>query len=140
PARATASAASATASLAAGATPRAIPTGAALYMALVQFLFVTTWTVYAIYLPKLLADAGLPPAWTPWILIFDQVVFMATDIWVGLGADRAQRTLARLGPMIVGLTAASCLAFMLLPHAAHLGAAAPAVGLALILVWAATSS
>src|SRR4029450_11649232 len=136
PARATASAASATASLAAGATPRAIPTGAALYMALVQFLFVTTWTVYAIYLPKLLADAGLPPAWTPWILIFDQVVFMATDILVGLRAH--QRPCARLGPVIVGLTAASCLAFMLLPHAAHLGAAAPAVGLALILVWAAT--
>ena len=119
---------------------RAIPTGAALYMALVQFLFVTTWTTYVIYLPKLLAEAGLPPAWTPWILVFDQVVFMATDIWVGLGADRAQRTVGRLGPLIVGLTLVSCIAFLLLPHAARLGAAAPAAGLALILVWAATSS
>jgi hypothetical protein len=140
PATATASRASATAGAAAAVAPRAIPTGAALYMALVQFLFVTTWTVYAIYLPKLLAEAGLSPAWTPWILILDQVVFMATDIWVGLGADRAQRTVGRLGPMIVGLTAASCAAFLLMPHVVHLGAAAPAVGLGLILVWAATSS
>jgi MFS family permease len=140
PVAATVATSTASAAASPGATHRAIPTGAALYMALVQFLFVTTWTVYAVFLPKLLTQAGLPPAWTPWILIFDQVVFMATDIWVGLGADRAQRTVGRLGPMIIGLTAVSCIAFLLMPHVVHLGAAAPWVGIALILVWAATSS
>ena len=37
-----------------------VPAGAALYMALVQFLFVTTWTIYVIFLPKLLESVGLP--------------------------------------------------------------------------------
>jgi MFS family permease len=116
------------------------PNGAAIYIALVQFLFVTTWTIYVIFLPRLLEQAGLPAAWTPWILILDQLVFMAADVATGVFADRVQGRLARLGPWIVGSTALSCAAFLLLPHAALLGSAAPALGLALILVWTTTSS
>ncbi len=42
-------------------SPRpAVPTGAAIYIAMVQFLFVTTWTIYVIFLPGLLQSAGLP--------------------------------------------------------------------------------
>src|SRR5689334_8617812 len=55
---------------------RTIPAGAALYMAVVQFLFVTSWTTYVIYLPQLLATAGLPARYTPWVLLIDQLVFM----------------------------------------------------------------
>lgn len=117
-----------------------VPTGAAIAIALVQFLFVTTWTVYVIYLPRLLESAGLPAAWTPWVLVLDQLVFMAADVACGLFADRVQRKLGRFGPLIVGWTAVSCVAFLLLPHAALLGDAAPAVGLVLILVWTTTSS
>lgn len=118
----------------------AVPAGVALYMAVVQFLFVTTWTIYVIYLPKLLEAAGLPASLTPVILIIDQLVFMVMDIYVGVAADKAQRTLGRLGPLMMGLTAVSCIAFMLLPFAVHLGAAAPVIALILTLVWTATSS
>ncbi len=117
-----------------------VPAGAALYIALVQFLFVTTWTTYVIFLPQLLASAGLPGGYAAWILLFDQLVFMVTDIYAGVAADHAQRTLGRIGPMIAVWTVVSCVAFLLLPHAVLLGSAAPAVTLALILIWAATSS
>jgi hypothetical protein len=122
-------------------TPRpAVPSGTALYIAAVQFLFVTTWTIYVIYLPRLLQAAGLPVAWTPWILALDQLVFVAADVAAGVFTDRVQRTLGRIGPWIIGATAVSCLAFLLLPHAVQLGDAAPAAALALVLVWTTTSS
>ena len=117
-----------------------VPSGAAIYIALVQFLFVTTWTIYVIFLPRLLEPAGLPVAWTPWILLLDQLIFMVADVATGLYADRVQRTLGRIGPLIVGWTLLSCVAFLLLPHAVLLGSAAPVVALGLILVWTATSS
>ena len=118
----------------------AVPAGVALYMAVVQFLFVTTWTIYVIFLPKLLVSAGLPVSWAPLILIVDQLVFMAMDIYVGVAADRAQKMLGKLGPLVVGLTVVSCIAFMLLPFASALGAAAPVAALGLMLVWTSTSS
>jgi MFS family permease len=117
-----------------------LPAGAALYLGLVQFLFVTTWTVYVAFLPQLLASAGLPPRIAPWVLLVDQLVFMVMDVYTGIAADRVQRTLGRLGPMIVGWTVVSCLAFLLLPHAVLLGTAAPAAALLLTLVWTTTSS
>jgi hypothetical protein len=136
----TAAAATGTASAADAPAFRTIPAGAAVYMAVVQFLFVTSWTTYVIYLPQLLAAAGLPARYTPWLLLIDQLVFMATDIAVGLGADRARRTVGRLGPYVVGLTVVSCAAFVLLPLAVHLPEGAAPLGLALTLLWAATSS
>lgn len=48
-----------------------VPQATALYLAVVQFLFVTTWTVYVIFLPKLLETAGIPKHYALWILIFD---------------------------------------------------------------------
>lgn len=122
-------------------SPHAVaPTTAAIYIAAVQFLFVTTWTVYAVYLPQLLETAGLPRNWAPWILLLDQLVFLAADIATGVFADRVQRTLGRIGPWIVGATALSCLAFLLLPHGARSGGTAPGLMLALTLVWTLTSS
>ncbi len=118
-------------------TRAAVPTGIALYMAAVQFLFVTTWTIYVIFLPGLLAKAGLPASYVPLILIADQLVFMVMDIYVGVAADRAQRTLGKIGPLMIGMTAVSCIAFLLLPFFAHLGAA---VALGLMLTWVVTSS
>ncbi len=49
--------------------------------------------------------------------MLDQLVFMVADATSGLIADRVQRKLGRIGPMIVGWTMLSCLAFLLLPHA-----------------------
>ena len=119
--------------------PRA-PHGAALYLAFVQFLFVTCWTVYVIYLPALLEAAGLPRHYAPWILILDQVTFMVMDVVMGVAADRAARTLGRIGPFIMGLTAFSCVAFLLIPHVAIAGAATPVLMIALVLMWTVTSS
>lgn len=107
---------------------------------MVQFFFVTTWTIYVIYLPKLLAAAGIPASYTIWILMLDQLVFMVMDVVMGVAADRAGRVLGRIGPLIIAVTAVSCIAFLLIPHAAFLGSAAPAVSLVLILAWAVTSS
>jgi len=121
------------------ATPRA-PTAAALYLAVVQFLFVSCWTLYVIFLPGLLEAAGLPRRYAPWILILDQLVFMAMDVVTGVAADRAGRLLGRIGPLILGLTAVSCIAFLLIPHAAGLGAYSSLALLAAILVWTVTSS
>ena len=114
--------------------------GAALYLAVVQFLFVTCWTVYVIYLPGLLESAGLPRRYAPWILILDQLVFMAMDVMTGMAADRTARLVGRLGPFIVGITAASCIAFLLIPHAAHWGGWASIALLTLVLIWTGTSS
>ena len=115
----------------------AVPAGIALYMAVVQFLFVTTWTLYVIFLPKLLETAGLPASYTLKILIIDQLIFMVMDIYVGVAADRAQRTLGKIGPLMIGMTLVSCVAFLLIPFFAHLGAA---VALGLMLIWVVTSS
>ena len=107
-------------------SPRpSVPAGAAIYIATVQFLFVTTWTIYVIFLPRLLDSAGLPGSWSPWILVLDQLVFMVADMTTGVYADRVQRTLGRIGPSIVGWTVISCIAFLLLPHVVRLGSAAP---------------
>lgn len=117
-----------------------VPQATALYLAVVQFLFVTTWTVYVIFLPKLLETAGIPKHYALWILIFDQLVFMVMDAVMGVAADRAGRVLGRIGPLILALTTVSCIAFLLLPHAVLLGSVAPVVSLVLVLVWTATSS
>ncbi len=119
------------------AAPRA-PHAAALYLAVIQFLFVTCWTVYVIYLPALLEASGLPRHYAPWILILDQLTFMVMDVVMGLAADRAARTLGRIGPLIIGLTTLSCIAFLLIPQVA--GPGATGLLLVLVLVWTVTSS
>ncbi len=117
-----------------------LPHGAAVYLAVVQFLFVTTWTLYVIFLPQLLTAAGLPASHAIWVLMLDQLVFMVMDVVMGVAADRAGRMLGRIGPVVVGATAVSCIAFLLIPHAAQLGPSAPHVMLGLIVAWAVTSS
>jgi hypothetical protein len=109
-----------------------------LYFAAVQFLFITCWTVYVIYLPQLAAQAGIEKKWVIWILMADQAIFTVMDFSMGVAADRVQRSLARLGRLLVIVTAVSCIAFLLLPLAAPSGA--PLLFLALIVLWAVSSS
>jgi MFS family permease len=109
-----------------------------LYFAAVQFLFVTCWTVYVIFLPQLAAQAGIEKKWVIYILMADQAIFTLMDFSLGIAADRVQRVLGRLGRLLVILTAVSCAAFLLLPLAAPSGS--PLLFLALIAVWAMTSS
>lgn len=109
-----------------------------IYFAAVQFLFVTCWTVYVIYLPQLAAQAGIEKKWVIYILMADQAIFTLMDFSIGVAADRVARTLGRLGRLLVVITAISCVAFLLLPMAAPSGS--PALFMALIVVWAMTSS
>lgn len=106
--------------------------------AAIQFLFVTCWTVYVIFLPQLAAQAGIEKRWVIFILMADQVVFALMDYSMGVAADRVLRGLGRLGPLLVLATAISCGAFLLLPFIAPEGSAT--LFLAALLVWAMTSS
>lgn len=113
-----------------------VPRAAAVYLGVVQFLFVTTWTVYVIYLPALAARAGIGAEWVPWILAADQVVFALMDVATGFWADRVRAGLASLGGWVLGATLVSAAAFLALPFAG--GSAALLVGA--LVVWALTSS
>lgn len=108
----------------------------AVTIAVVQFFFATTWTLYVIYLPSLAAQAGIGKEWIPWILVADQAVFAVTDVLVGFWMDRARSTIARIGPWVLSLTVVSAAAFLALPFA---GGSATIL-LVAVLVWAVTSS
>ena len=118
-------------------TPRA-PTAIGVYLAVVQLLFALTWVVYVIYLPQLAESAGLPRSVVPWLLMADQLIFMACDLSVGFASDRAAALLGRLGRWMVGATLLSMAAFIALPFVAPGGS--PLLLLVLTGVWAATSS
>jgi hypothetical protein len=126
----------------AAATPAASPPHAphavGLYLAVVQFFLAIGWVVYAAYLPQLAKAAGLPPQAVPWLLMADQLVFIATDLAVGLASDRAARVLGRIGRWVLLATLLSSAAFLALPWVAGLGSPALLVGVTL--VWAVTSS
>lgn len=112
--------------------------GIGLYLAVLQFFFALTWTVYVIFLPKLAAQAGIDRQAVVLILMLDQIIFTATDWAMGLWADRVARVVGRLGRLVALVTGVSCLAFLLLPFIAP--QAGPAAFLALTVVWTATSS
>ncbi|MBY0264986.1 MAG: MFS transporter [Burkholderiales bacterium] len=109
-----------------------------LVFALLQLFFTLTWTVYVIFLPQLVVQAGLPKSAVIWILLLDQLVFVFADWAMGAKADRAAQVVGRLGPLIGLITLVSAIAFLLLPFAAPQGS--PLLLLALTLVWTITSS
>ncbi|HEX2541903.1 MAG TPA: MFS transporter [Caldimonas sp.] len=112
--------------------------GVGIYLGVVQFLFAATWIVYVIYLPQLVAQAGLPKQAVAWILMFDQLVFVFADYACGVAADRAAKVVGRVGIAVMAATLVSCAAFVAMPHVAPQGSA---VGLlVLITLWAVTSS
>ena len=108
----------------------------AVSIGIVQFFFAVTWTVYVIYLPQLVEQAGIARSWVPWILVADQLVFALVDVATGFWVDRVRHSIARLGPWILAVSVLSGVAFIALPFM-H---ASPALLLAAILVWAVTSS
>ena len=108
----------------------------AVYIGIVQFFFAVTWTVYVVYLPQLVEQAGIARSWVPWILVADQIVFALVDVATGFWVDRVRATVARLGPWILGVSVVSALAFVALPFIGG----SPALLLGSILVWAASSS
>jgi len=109
----------------------------AAYFAVIQCFFALGWTVYVLFLPELLARAGIDKSWTPWVLALDQLIFACADLAMGLAVDRARAGLRRVGPMLLGLTAVSSLAMLLMPAASGFGGG---VFLALTFTWVATSA
>lgn len=103
-------------------------------LACVQLAFTLSWTVYVVYLPAMLARAGLAGL-APWVLAADQLVFALTDLYVGARLDDASLALARAGRALAGLVLVSALAFALVPVA--VGKAALLVA---VFVWVVASS
>jgi len=56
-----------------------VPRRVGLSIAVVQFFFALTWTVYVIYLPQLAAQVGIPKSAVIWLLMLDQLVFLVAD-------------------------------------------------------------
>ena len=118
---------------------RKIPQGAGLYLAVLELVFALGWTVYAIYLPRLAASAGIAAGAVIYILMLDQAIFTVTDFAMGVASDKVSRLVGRLGHWVAAITALSCAAFVALPFVAgtKLG---PTALLVLIVIWAVTSS
>lgn len=53
-----------------------VPHRVGLYLAVVQFFFAITWTVYVIFLPRLAAETGIPRQMVIFILMMDQLIFV----------------------------------------------------------------
>ena len=110
------------------------------YLAFLQLVFTLLWSTYVIYLPKLAGQVGIAPGAVILILMMDQAVFTVTDTAMGIVADRIAGVVGRLGIVVGLMTALSCAAFVALPFVATTGAGAKTAFIALIVVWAITSS
>jgi Major Facilitator Superfamily len=110
------------------------------YLAVLQLVFTLGWTTYVIYLPKLAAEVGIAPSAVILVLMLDQAIFTITDTAMGIAADKIAAFVGRLGMFVGALTALSCAAFVALPFVAGTGPGAQAWFIALIVIWAITSS
>jgi MFS family permease len=115
-----------------------VPRRVGVFIAVVQFFFALTWTVYVVYLPQLAAQVGIPKSAVIWLLMLDQLVFLVADYACGVASDKAADANGRLGPAVLGATLLSCGAFLALPFIAPGGSSA--VFIALTVVWAIGSS
>jgi len=111
-----------------------------LYLAALQLVFTLGWTTYVIYLPRLAAEVGIAPSAVILILMLDQAIFTITDTAMGIFADKLTPAIGRLGLFVGLVTAISCGAFLALPFVAGAGASAQGWFIALIVIWAVTSS
>ena len=123
------------------AKPRAgVSNSTGVYLAVLQLVFTLGWTVYVIYLPRLAAQVGIAPTAVILILMLDQAIFIVTDTAMGILADKIAPIVGRLGVFVASLTALSCAAFIALPFIAATGPSAQGIFIALIVIWAITSS
>ena len=109
-----------------------------IYLAVIQFFFALSWTVYVIFLPQLAAQVGIPRNAVIYVLMLDQLIFVLADYAMGVASDRAVRVVGRLGHAVLAVTVLSCAAFLLLPVVAPSGSAPLFLGL--VVLWSITSS
>ena len=117
---------------------RAVPRRVGLFVATVQFFLALTWVVYVIYLPPLAEQVGIPRRAVIWLLMVDQLLFLAADYACGVMADRMARLNGRFGPAVLAATVLSATAFLMLPWVAPTGSAA--LFLVLMVLWSLSSS
>jgi MFS family permease len=108
------------------------------YLAVIQFFFALSWTVYVIFLPQLAVEVGIPRNAVIYVLMLDQLIFVLADYAMGVASDRAVRVVGRLGRAVLAVTVLSCAAFLLLPMVAPSGSAPLFLGL--VVLWSITSS
>lgn len=108
------------------------------YLAVIQFFFALSWTVYVIFLPQLAAQVGIPRSAVIWVLMLDQIIFVLADYAMGVASDRAVRVVGRLGRVVLAVTLLSCAAFLALPLVAPSGSAPLFLGI--VVLWSVTSS
>lgn len=111
---------------------------AGVYLAVIQFFFALSWTVYVIFLPQLAGQVGIPKRAVIYVLMLDQLIFVLADYVMGVASDRAARVVGRLGRAVLGITVLSCVAFLALPFAAPSGSAPLFLGI--VVLWSVTSS
>jgi hypothetical protein len=117
-----------------------VPHRVGVYLALLQLIFTLCWVVYAIYLPRLAAQVGLPAGAVIFLLMLDQAIFTIFDVATGVAADKVSRMIGRLGRLVAAATIISCAAFLALPFVTAGGPAALPLFMALTVIWAVTSS
>jgi hypothetical protein len=117
-----------------------VPHRVGVYLALLQLIFTLCWVVYAIYLPRLAAQVGIPLGAVIFLLMLDQAIFTIFDVATGVAADKVSRMIGRLGRLVAAATIVSCAAFLALPFVTGGGPIALPLFLALTIVWAVTSS
>lgn len=116
----------------------ASPRGYRAWVLAVQCLLVVGWAMYVLYLPGLLASAGIDPRLAIAVLMLDQAIFAACDWAAGAFADRLAAQARRIGPIITAVALVSSACMLAMPWIAKLGS--PALLLASIVAWTATSS
>jgi hypothetical protein len=109
-----------------------------IYLAVIQFFFALSWTVYVIFLPQLAEQVGIPRNAVIYVLMLDQLIFVLADYAMGVASDRTARVVGRLGRIVLAVTVLSCAAFLLLPVVAPSGSAPLFLGL--VVLWSITSS
>jgi hypothetical protein len=110
------------------------------YLAILQLALTLSWTDYVIYLPKMLAEVGIAAASVIVILMMDQLIFTVSDTAMGIAADCITAVFGRIGALVGLLAAISSAAFIAMPYVASAGPKAQFFLIALIVIWATTSS
>jgi hypothetical protein len=116
----------------------AVPAGYRAWVVAVQCLLVVGWAMYVLYLPGLLKTAGLDPRLAIAVLMLDQATFAVCDWAAGAYADRLARMAQRAAPIVTAFALVSSACMLAMPWIAKL--ASPALLIATIVAWTATSS
>lgn len=74
-----------------------------------------------IFLLALAEQAGLPKSAVPWLLLMNQLIFVACHLAVGVWSDRAAGVPGRIGWWVLGVTLLSTVAFLALPWVSSRG-------------------